>query len=189
MYPLLFVYGGARWWALVRALLVLVVGVLATVGFVAATASLVAGFGVGKPRALEVATLFGGVLLLAVLFGLFARRKTDSGSRTLAVVGVAFAVVGLALFWTYFPPGWTGDLARLPPIAVGAYAVGLLAVVGAGVASESPAPDPTRLPGIRRGFDGVDGFDSVLATDQGREEDERSSDSDRRESNSSDTSE
>lgn len=131
--------GGSRWWDVARALFLLLGSLVATVGFVAATASLVAGFGHGKASAIKVAALLGGGLLVVGFLALFARGSMRGRSRTLAVVGVVFAVVGLTLFWTTLPSGWTGHLAELPPIAVGAYAAGLLAVFAAGVADESVA--------------------------------------------------
>lgn len=132
--------GGSRWWAVARALFLLVGSLVAAVGFVATTASLVAGFGLGKASALKVAALLGGGLLTGAFLVLFARGPTRGRSRTLAVVGVVFAVVGLTLFWTTLPPGWTGHPESLAPIAVGAYAAGLLAVFAAGFTDE-PATD------------------------------------------------
>lgn len=131
--------GGSRWWAVARAVFVLVGSFVATVGFVAATASLVAGFGLGKAGALKVSSLLGGGLLLGAFLFLFARGSTRGRSRTLAVVGAVFGVVGLTLFWTTLPSGWTGRLGELPPIALGSFAAGLLAVFAAGFADESTA--------------------------------------------------
>ena len=130
---------GSRPRASVRAALLLAGSLVAVVGFVAATASLVAGFGLGKAGALKVATLLGGALLLGSFLVLFARRSAAGPSRLLASVGATFAVVGLALFWTTLPTGWTGRLAGLPTLAVGTYAAGLLGVVAAGFVAESDA--------------------------------------------------
>jgi hypothetical protein len=128
---------GSRRWAVVRATLLLAGSFVAVVGFVAATASLVAGFGLGKAVALKVATLFGGVLLLGAFLVLFARGPTTGPARLFASVGATFAVVGLVLFWTTLPAGWTGHLAGLPTLALGTYVVGLLAVFAAGFAGET----------------------------------------------------
>lgn len=130
---------GSRRWAVVRATLLLAGSFVAVVGFVTATASLVAGFGLGKAGALKVATLLGGALMLGAFLVLFARGPTTGPSRLLASVGATFAVVGLALFWTTLPAGWMGHLSGLPTLAVGTYAVGLLAVFAAGFAGDSDA--------------------------------------------------
>ena len=133
--------GGSRGWAVARVTLLLVGSFVAVVGFVAATASLVAGFGLGKASALKVATLLGAVLLLGAFLVPFARGPTTGPSRLLASVGATFAVVGLVLFWTTLPADWTGRLAGLPTLALGTYAVGLLAVFAAGFTRESDADE------------------------------------------------
>jgi uncharacterized membrane protein len=118
-------------WAVVRATLVLVGSLVAVVGFVIATASLVAGFGLEKSSAIKVATLLGGVLLLGGFVVLFGRKSTTAPTRLLASVGATFGVVGLVLFWSALPTGWTGQVGGLPPLAAGTYAAGLLAVFAA----------------------------------------------------------
>ncbi|UPV74219.1 hypothetical protein M0R89_16975 [Halorussus limi] len=123
----------ALWRTVGRAVLLLAGGLVAVVGFVAATASLVAGFGVGKATSLRLGVLLGAVFLLACFLALFRRTPDADRSRSLAGVGTAVAVAGVALFWT---AGWTGRPGELPPVAAGAYAVGLLAVFGAGFPSD-----------------------------------------------------
>ncbi|NEU57141.1 hypothetical protein [Halorussus sp. MSC15.2] len=133
---------GVRWRGLMRAVLLLGGGGVAAVGVVAATASLVAGFGLGKPAALRVAVLFGGGSLLTSFLALFVRAVDTDFSRGVTGVGTLVGATGLALFWTTVPTGWTGELAALPPAAVGAYVVGLLAVFGAGVTADPDDDDP-----------------------------------------------
>ncbi|WP_137287432.1 DUF7139 domain-containing protein [Halorussus salinisoli] len=159
--------GGGGWRTAVRAVLLLGGSLVAVVGVVASTASLVAGLGFGKAGSLKAAVLFGGVLLLAAFLTLFARTATANRSRGLACVGTAVAAVGLALFWTSLPGGWTGHLADLPPIAVGAYATGLLAVFGAGFTAD-PADDSEA--GSERGRRGTDTFGSVESVVVSRED-------------------
>ena len=127
---------GGRRWTVVRATLLLAVSLVAVVGFVTATASLVAGFGLGTSGSLKVATLLGGALLLGAFLARFVRGPTTGPSRLLASVGTTFGVVGLALFWTTLPAGWTGHVAELPTLAATTYAAGLLAVFAAGFAGE-----------------------------------------------------
>jgi ABC-type transport system involved in multi-copper enzyme maturation permease subunit len=162
--------GGSRWWAVARAVFLLVGSLVATVGFVAATASLVAGFGLGKAGALKVSSFLGGVLLLGAFLVLFARGATRGRSRTLAVVGAVFGVVGLTLFWTTLPSGWTGHLAALPPIALGAYAAGLLAVFAAEFAGDSttdgPRADATEASGTETGSFGSVELAATSATER-----------------------
>ena len=152
--------GGSRWWAVAWAVFLLVASLVATVGFVAATASLVAGFGLGKAGALKVSSFLGGALLLGAFLVLFARGPIRGRSRTLAVVGTVFGVVGLTLFWTTLPSGWTGHLEALPPIALGAYAAGLFALFAAGFAGDptvdGPGADVTDASGT-----GAESFGSV----------------------------
>lgn len=118
-----------RWRAVGRAGVLLVGSLVAVVGFVAATASLVAGFGVAKSAALRLGVLLGGVSLLAGFLVLFDRSPDAARSRPLAGAGTTVAGVGVVLFWT---AGWTGHVGQLPPVAVGAYALGALALFGAG---------------------------------------------------------
>lgn len=157
---------GSRWRVIARAVLVLGGGVVAAVGVVAATASLVAGFGLGKSAALKVAVLFGGVALLAAFLGLFGRAAATDRSRGLAGVGTAVGVTGLALFWTTLPTGWTGYLAALPPAAVGTYVVGLLAVFGAGFTVE-PADADRDSEDDRRDSDAFGSIESVVVSADG----------------------
>lgn len=152
---------GSRRWAVVRAGLLLVGSAVAVVGFVTATASLVAGFGLGTAGALRVATLLGGALLLGGFVALFRRGPTTARARLFASVGATFAVVGLALFWTTVSADWTGHVTGLPPLAVGTFAVGLLAVLTAGFLAEFDADD-------RRADapdSGSDATDTTTATD------------------------
>jgi hypothetical protein len=130
---------GGRRWTVVRATLLLAGSLVAVIGFVSATASLVAGFGLGTSGALKVATLLGGALLLGGFLVLFARGPTTGPSRLLASVGTTFGIVGLALFWTTLPVGWTGHVAELPTLAAVTYATGLLTVFAAGFAGEFDA--------------------------------------------------
>lgn len=160
--------GGGRWRAVVRAVLLLAGGLLAAVGVVATTASLVAGFGLPKERALEVSVLFGGALLVAAFLAPFARSlvrgrsRTPTRSRVLAAVGTALAVAGLALFRTTLPANWSGDVAALPSAAVGTYALGLLAALGAGLTAEADS-DSASAGRDSDGFGSVE--DVVLAAD------------------------
>ncbi len=130
-----------RWRGLMRAVLLLVGGGVAAVGVVAATASLVAGFGLGKAAALRVAVLFGGGSLLASFVALFVRTADTDFPWGVTGLGTLVGATGLALFWTTVPTGWTGELAALPPAAVGTYVFGLLAVFGAGVTADSDDDD------------------------------------------------
>ena len=118
-----------RWRAVGRASVLLVGSLVAVVGFVAATASLVAGFGVAKSDALRLGVLLGGLSLLAGFLVLFGRCPDAARSRPLAGAGTAVAGVGVVLFWT---AEWTGHVGQLPPVAVGTYALGVLALFGAG---------------------------------------------------------
>lgn len=129
--------GKSRWWAVARSLLLFAGGLVAVVGFVATTASLVAGFGFGKSSAIRMSALLGGGLWFGAFFALFARKTTAERSHMLAMVGVVFAVVGLTLFWMGLPAGWTGRLGGLPPVATGIYGAGLLAVFTAAVTGDS----------------------------------------------------
>ncbi|WP_128475774.1 DUF7139 domain-containing protein [Halorussus pelagicus] len=151
----------ARWRAVGRATLLLAGSLVAVVGFVAATASLVAGFGVGKASALRLGVLFGSVSLLAGFLALFGRTPDADRSRSLAGAGTATAVAGVTLFWT---AGWNGRLGELPAVAAGAYALGLLAVFGAG------APTNSGDGSDRRETDTFGGVESVVTGVDGKQE-------------------
>ncbi|WP_135854530.1 DUF7139 domain-containing protein [Halorussus salinus] len=125
------------WRAVARASALLVGSLVAVVGFVAVTASLVAGFGVAKSAALRLGVLLGGLSLLAGFLVLFGRCPDAARSRPLAGVGTAVAGVGVVLFWT---AEWTGHVGQLPPVAMGTYALGVLALFGAGFRT-SPSDD------------------------------------------------
>lgn len=157
---------GGRWRAVAREAVLFAGSLVAAVGFVAAAASLIAGFGFGMAEALAVAALLGGALLLAG-FLVRAARTADGetgSSLMLAGVGTVTGLAGLALFWTTLPTDWTGNLVRLPELALGTYAVGLVLVFwnGRGVAasatdreartddsdSETPTEGPDSLGGL-----------------------------------------
>lgn len=125
--------GNSRLRAAGRTVLLLAGGSVAAVGVVVATASLVAGFGVGKANAFRVAVPFGALSLLGAVLVAVVRTDGDV-SRPLAVAGSTLGVVGVALFWTGVPAGWTGNLGAFPVVAAVAYAGGLLVASGAGVA-------------------------------------------------------
>jgi hypothetical protein len=169
----------SRWRATAGATLLLAGSLVAAVGFVAAATSLIAGFGLGKAGALKVAALLGGALLLGGHLVAFCRESSgaDSSGRrssrwsgpTLAGVGTAVGVAGLALFWTSLPTGWTGNLARLPRLALGAYAAGLLAVFGASLAAglaDGGGGPPTANPVEAREGDvgALGGVESVIGS-------------------------
>lgn len=183
--------GRSLWRATALALAVLAVSIFAVVGFIAATASLVAGFGHPKASALRVAVVSGGGLLLAGF--LASARPTGAGRRrALAGVGTALAVGGLALFWASLPAGWTGSLAELPPVALGAYAAGLLAVFGGGLVapgdsggrgdsgdgeaerSEGGPLAAVEVPALSRSDGSSDGQDAASAADSDSEDSEHS---------------
>lgn len=125
--------GDGRWRAALTAGLFLL-GIVAAVGFVAATTSLVAGFGVSLSSALKFSATLTGVLLSAAFFAL--PTPFGRGGRTVVAAGVVLVGAGLALFWTGLPAGWRGDLSTLPRAAFLVYAVGLLAVLRADFAPE-----------------------------------------------------
>ncbi|WP_435177730.1 DUF7139 domain-containing protein [Halorussus sp. AFM4] len=140
-------------------------GLAAAVGVVAATASLIAGFGVGKPRALGIAVVVGGGLLPAGFLAPAVRGVGDARSHLLAAVAVAAVTTGLAWFWTALPAGWTGRFGALPAGAAVAYAVGLLAAFGAGLAAW---PGTDRESRTERGSaDTLGGVESVVASREG----------------------
>lgn len=150
-----------RWRSVGKIVLLLVSTLVGAIGFVSTTASLIVGFGFGESYALKLAVLFGGALLLAVSLGLFARRDTATHSWTLAGSGIPVATVGLALFWTTVPEGWSGSLGGFPPVASGAYAAGLLAVFGAVITADpSGASSETE-----QDSGGLGGFDSIVSSD------------------------
>ncbi|WP_115863304.1 DUF7139 domain-containing protein [Halorussus litoreus] len=126
-----------------RALLLLAGSAVAAVGFTVTAASLIAGLGVPAATALEVAALLGGALPLAAFLVPRARASAAGGPRSLALAGVAAVAgcAGLALFWVTLPAGWTGDLARLSPVALGTYAAGLVAAFGARLAADAEESD------------------------------------------------
>lgn len=160
--------GGSRWRAVARATVLLAGSLVAAVGFVAATASLIAGFGLGKAGALKVASLLGGACLLVGFLVRAARSSAGGRTRALASAGTAVGVAGLALFWTSLPTGWAGSLAGLPDLALGTYAVGLLAVFGAGVGarrSDSGVDSSSeRTLETRRGNDAIASVESVVGS-------------------------
>lgn len=161
--------GGGRGRRAVRATLLLGGSLFAAVGFVAATASLVAGFGLGKAGALEVAVLLGGTLLLVGFVVRSIRASSAGRSRALAGVGSAVGVAGLALFWTALPAGWTGNLAELPPAAVTTYATGLLVAFWAGLGAKSADASTQSSAGSDSEFDSATsdglGVESFLRAD------------------------
>jgi hypothetical protein len=157
---------GGRCCAIVCNLVALAGSLVAAVGFVVVAASLIAGFGFGTSDALAVAALLGGTLLLAGFLvrsvrvsGAGAGRSHAERSRAdrlrggrsgvghplvFTGVGTAVGLAGLVLFWTSLPAGWTGDLARLPRVALGTYAVGLLVLFWTGLdfgSAESARPE------------------------------------------------
>ena len=129
--------GDSRWRAAVTTALVFAASVVAAVGFVAAMASLIAGFGVRTVAALKLAVLLAGVALPLAFFAL--PTGANRGDRVTAGVGVTLAGTGLALFWTELPSGWYGDPAALPLVAVGAYALGLVVVLWSRTSNREPA--------------------------------------------------
>lgn len=149
------------WQTVAWAVLLFGGGLVAAVGVVAATASLVAGFGVGKPRALRIAVVVGGALLLAAFLAPVVRGAATDRSRLLGAVGVAVGGAGLAWFWRALPAGWTGQFGTLPAVAVGAYAVGLLAAFGAGFAAGS-IDDARSSRADRRKTDAFGSVESVV---------------------------
>ena len=119
-------------------------GLLAGVGLVFVTASLVAGFGVSAAVALKTAVMLTGASLLVGYLALLARTPDAAEYGSVAGVGAVVAVAGLALFWLTLPAGWSGGLTALPPTAVGVYALGLLTVLGT-VLAAGAADDLTAL--------------------------------------------
>ncbi|NHN59069.1 MULTISPECIES: hypothetical protein [Halorussus] len=150
------------WQAVAWAVLAFGAGLVAAVGVAAATASLVAGFGVGKSRALGLGVVAGGALLLAAFLAPVVRGAATDRSQLLAGVGAVVGGVGLAWFWTGLPAGWTGQVGTLPVGGAGAYAVGLLAAFGAGFAALQ-APDARESAADRREADAFASVGSVLA--------------------------
>lgn len=145
-------------------------GLLAGVGFAIVTASLVAGFGVSEALALKVAIALAGASLLVGYLVLFARTSDEAGYGSVASVGTVVAVAGLALFWLTLPSGWHGEIAALPPTAVGAYAVGLLTVLGtalaAGTADDLTRPDDGARAGAGFETDSIGGVESAVSPDR-----------------------
>ncbi|UPW00223.1 hypothetical protein M0R88_17135 [Halorussus gelatinilyticus] len=160
---------GVRWRAVARASALLLGSLVAVVGFVAATASLVAGFGVAKPHALRFGVLFGGVSLLAGFLALFGQCPDAARSGPLAGVGTAVAGVGVVLFWT---AEWSGRVGQLPTVAIGTYALGVLTLFGAGFRT-TPSDDEGETD--RRGSDTLGGSVESVVT---ATEEERASDGD-----------
>lgn len=132
------VYERDSWWrAVLATALVFATGVVAAVGFVGATASLIAGFGIRTVSALKFAVLLAGVSLPLAFFAL--PIGSSRGDRVSAGVGIALVGAGLVLFWTGLPTEWHGDPTALPPVAVGAYALGLVAVLRSELSVQGPA--------------------------------------------------
>ena len=142
-------------------------GLLAGVGLVLVTASLVAGFGVSAAVALKVAVTLTGASLLVGYLALLARTPDAADYGSVAGVGGVVAVAGLALFWLTLPAGWTGGLAALPPTAVGVYALGQLTVLGsvlaAGTADELTTLDDSARPDTAFETESIGGVESAVS--------------------------
>lgn len=147
-------------------------GLLVGVGFVLATASLVAGFGVSEAVALKIAITLTGASMLVGYLALLARTPDADDLGSVAGIGAVVAVAGLALFWLTLPAGWSGELAALPPTAVGVYAVGLLIVLGtviaAGVADDLTAPNDGARVDAAFETESIGGVESAVSS--GRDE-------------------
>jgi hypothetical protein len=149
--------GGTRRRAVGRAAALFAGSLVALVGFVVASASLVAGFGVEESSALRLAALFGAVALLAAHLSLFGRTAAADRSRSLAGGGTALALAGVALFRTGLPAEWSGNFAEFPTVAAGAYVAGLLVLFGAGFTTDSDdgRAESDRVRGAADGVGGV----------------------------------
>lgn len=166
------VYAGerARLRTVLWGILLSVGGLLVGVGFVSATASLVAGFGVSEAVALKIAVALAGASLPVGYLALLARTADAGGLGSVAGVGTVVAVAGLALFWLTLPAGWNGELAALPRTAVGVYAVGLLTVLGtvlaAGTADDLTASADRARAGTGFETDSIGGVESAVSRER-----------------------
>lgn len=171
------VYAGRRGRTrlVLRAVFLLLGGVVGFVGFASAAASLVAGFGYPAPVALALA---GGLLPVAYLV-LLARGRDADPHRPIAALALAVTAAGLAVFWIARPAGWSGDLGTLPPAAVGTYAAGLLAVFGSLVAPDGERADASArvddgtLPSAGPATDRDETPSLAASADGGTDDDER----------------
>lgn len=112
--------------------LLFVGGFVGAAGSAAATASVVAGFGVSPATAVESGTLFSGAILLAV-YATLAVRTPDNRQRAIAALGTVVGSVGLGLFWA----ANATTLAGVPPLAVVVYVGGAIVVLGSAVTANS----------------------------------------------------
>lgn len=162
--------GDSRWRAALTTALVFAAGVAAAVGLAAATASLIAGFGVRTTVALKLAASLAGLALPVAFFAL----PTGSGRRGRVVAGVGGALVvsGLALFWTSIPAGWHGDPTALPPVAVATYALGLVALLRSDLSSQQSTEQPSVVVSATEHDAGNAGSTRAVGADGGTEDDD-----------------
>lgn len=102
-----------------------IIGVLAVAtGIVVSTTEILAGYGLNTWQHWEVAGVIAGLGLPTAFMGIFSVLPSNTRRTRLAALGTTICVIGVVMFFHFFPHQWHGDTPDYTLQIVSTYALG-----------------------------------------------------------------